>query len=227
MSLTLPENSAAMQELIRMKTYESGTLTTLAAYAETQAKNKTYDFEANKALMKIYQCYPDLADADVIAKLLVLSMMRLPRNDFLMISYLIPQKISSSSPKIALVQKCAEDIEAGRFADFWVSFGASASGADSFPAAGFLEAIRGVIAENVQATFRTISTTMFQEMLGFSSSSELSAFCGASQVVQEVKDGVVIMKSCAETLPRLQHFEEGLHFEDAMKIISSMRKLEA
>lgn len=224
--MSLPENSSVIQELIRNKPYESATLTALTAHVTSQTQTGTYDFDANKALMKIYQCYPDLANADVIANTLVLSMMRLPRNDLLMLSYLVPPKVISSSPKIALVQKCTEEMEAARFADFWAVLASSPVAAETFQAAGFREAIRNVITEIVQATFRTITASMLQDMLGFSSSSELSSFCASSSLVQEIKDGIVLMKPCVETQPRLQHFEEGLRFEDAMKLVLSMRKFE-
>ena len=223
MSAKLPPQSVQIKALISAKPFDPLTVAQLESYASQQATTGTYDFDANKALLKFYQCYPDQLKVDVVASVLVLSLTKLPKNDFLMLSYLIPGRIISGNPKIKTTQKCAELLEGGKFQEFWAEYATNAS--ELFTAAGFTDSIRNLIAENIKFTFKTINSDKFSSMIGLSSS-DVGAFCTSSEHVQELKGSTVVMTSCAENQPRLQHFEESLRFDEALRLVDSLRRTE-
>lgn len=60
---------------------------------EEFARSKEYSLEANLALLKLYQFFPTRANREVIALILVKALTQLPQNDFLLYSYVIPERI--------------------------------------------------------------------------------------------------------------------------------------
>ena len=68
----------ALGLLIRTRPYESDTLQALEGFVATEysSNGATYDFEANRALLKIYQLYPEHLKLDVLANIFILTLYR-------------------------------------------------------------------------------------------------------------------------------------------------------
>ena len=71
-------DSGVLKTLIRTRPYETDTLQALESFVTTQSSSNglIYDFEANKALLKIYQLYPEYFKPDLVANVFTLTLMR-------------------------------------------------------------------------------------------------------------------------------------------------------
>ncbi len=68
----------------------------LEEYVQYQIENRFYDFDANMALLKMYQFDPSNFQADKVADILLLALTNLPKSDFLLCKYLLDtQKVFS------------------------------------------------------------------------------------------------------------------------------------
>lgn len=88
-------NPTAISSLIEANRYNPEILGELQTYLQHQIDHKTYHFEANLAILKLYQFYPAKADKTVIAKILIKALMNLPNTHFLLCSYLINERLVS------------------------------------------------------------------------------------------------------------------------------------
>jgi hypothetical protein len=163
--ITKPSNSHELKTLSFSDPYKL--MTALEAYVAEQATDNKYDFIANKALLKLYQCYPDLLSTEVVTKVLSLSMMRLPSTDYLVLSYLVSGKALTTDPALATLHAASDLLETGKFSSFWALRG---DNKDIFDATNFDQSIREYIIKNVSSTFKNMSTTMLCGMLGLSAS---------------------------------------------------------
>ena len=67
-----------IKSLIKDRPYESDTLQILEAYVATEfsSNNEAYSFDANKALIKIYQAFPEHMKAEVLANIFEMALVR-------------------------------------------------------------------------------------------------------------------------------------------------------
>jgi hypothetical protein len=61
----------------------------LEEYVQYQIDNRFYDFDANMALLKMYQFDPSNFQSDKVADILLLALTNLPKPDFLLCKYLL------------------------------------------------------------------------------------------------------------------------------------------
>ena len=61
----------------------------LEDYVQYQIDNNFYDFDANMALLKMYQFDPVNFQGDKVADILLLALTNLPKSDFLLCKYLL------------------------------------------------------------------------------------------------------------------------------------------
>ena len=61
----------------------------LEEYVQYQLENRFYDFDANMALLKMYQFDPSHFHGDSVANILLLALTNLPKPDFLLCKYLL------------------------------------------------------------------------------------------------------------------------------------------
>lgn len=169
--------------LIENAPYEVSTATSLEGHVTAQLSGKTYDYAANKALLKNYQVNSTAAKADFVARVLVLSLMRLPSSDFLSLTYMIPPSLATNS-KIVTVQKSADMLERGRFREFWEQY---VTAQELFSeAAGFVDSIRLFIISNLRDTFKDMPKALFQQQLGLDNVTVVS-FCDSNKFIEKVR----------------------------------------
>lgn len=92
---TSPMNPTAITTLIEGNRYNPDILGELQTYLQHQIDTNTYHFEANLAILKLYQFHPAKADKTVIAKILIKALTNLPNTHFLLCSYLINERLVS------------------------------------------------------------------------------------------------------------------------------------
>lgn len=169
--------------LVESAPYDVATATGLEAFVVSQLSNKTYDFAANKALLKNYQVNPSIAKADFVSKVLILSLMRLPSSDFLALTYIIPTQLAGNA-NIAVIQKSADSLERGKFREFWEQFVPAQTLFTE--AVGFVDSIRLFIVSNLRDTFKSIPKALFQQQLGLDEASVVS-FCDSNKFIEKVR----------------------------------------
>lgn len=87
----------------------------LEDYVQYQIDNRFYDFDANMALLKMYQFDPTHFNGDCVANILLLALTNLPKSDFLLCKYLLDSRRvkanqfrSSWIPRICLLEVCRQ-----------------------------------------------------------------------------------------------------------------------
>ena len=80
-----------------------------------------YNFETNRALTKLYQFFPHLADESCTALVLLLALLEYPSTDFMALSYLVPDRVQEREP-CATLKRCSDLLEQSQFGTFWVTF---------------------------------------------------------------------------------------------------------
>lgn len=199
--------------------YELSTLTLLENNVARQLRERDYNFDANKALIRSYQVNADQVKVDVVADVMVLSLMHLPSTDFLAISYLLPGKLPLQ-PKLQQIQKFADHLERAEFVEFWELY-KSADKSITANAVGFEDSIRNFIVSNTRETFRNISKKLLQQFLGLSDS-EIDGYCSKCSHVDQISGDSVTLKE-PEVQGKSKQFEARLRLDEALRLVDAVR----
>lgn len=179
-----------IHQLIETALYDAATSQKLEQYLQQQLSTKTYDYHANKSLLQYYQVFPTAIKLDVVCNLLILSLMRLPSNDFLSLVYMLPPKCIGHS-RVLVVQECANCLEKGRYTDFWEEY-ISAPENLFTSANGFVDFIRRYILGNLRDTYTAMPSALFAQQLGLNESS-VEAFCNGNKFIEKVKQSLNVI----------------------------------
>ncbi|KAI8035916.1 hypothetical protein M5D96_011347 [Drosophila gunungcola] len=111
--------SQTIQEMLGcIERYNPDHLKTLEAYVQDQAKNNTYDLEANLAVLKLYQFNPHMLNFDITYTILLKSLTSLPHTDFVMAKcLLLPQQMKDEN--VQTIIDLADILERADFTLFW------------------------------------------------------------------------------------------------------------
>ncbi|KAJ1639530.1 armadillo-type protein [Pavlovales sp. CCMP2436] len=137
------------------------------------ASNGAYDLDENLMLLKLYQFFPEKANAPVIARVLAKALMQLPGNDFLLYMYLIPERVATEAPVLPVVELSAR-LESCQFQAFWADLVTSRELVSCAP--GFDDAIRKYILGIVALTYQIIDLKYLGEILNVSEASALDKY---------------------------------------------------
>jgi hypothetical protein len=173
-----------IHSLIETAPYELGTATKLEALVAQQSSSGRYDFVANKALLRNYQVNSTNAKIDVVASILILSLMRLPSTDFISLNYLIPAQFVSHATVVA-IQEAAALLERGHYLAFWESFVVPSNNVLFQSAVGFVDLVRLFILGNLRDTYTSIPKNLFSQQLGLNESS-IEPFCAGNSFIEKV-----------------------------------------
>eukprot|EP01105_Mastigella_eilhardi_P006890 TRINITY_DN18397_c0_g1_i1.p1 TRINITY_DN18397_c0_g1~~TRINITY_DN18397_c0_g1_i1.p1 ORF type:complete len:215 (-),score=89.63 TRINITY_DN18397_c0_g1_i1:38-682(-) len=129
---------------------------------EQQVSCKTHHFEANTALLMLYQLHPNLAKEDVVVKAAAKALMCLPNTQFTSCMYLLS---SFKSAKLELLAKLAEMLESAQFAAYW-ALADSKDVVDIIACVpGFEDAIRTYICGVLTLTYKKLDVANAQKLL--------------------------------------------------------------
>jgi hypothetical protein len=237
-------SASSIAALLTDAPFEVSTITALENYVSLQkSRSQGYDFNANKALLKAYQCNSrDIVNAQVVADVLVMGLMRLPDKDFFELSYLIPTKLlpqnkvdksdeaQGNVAKVSVVTKCADMLERARYAEFWSELASNEAASAAFSMPGCSDAIRAFILNNTASAFRNIKRTLLFSLLGFSDNAAAgAAFLAASAGVnQAVSTGDVVsfvLRDAAATAggASKKASDLGMQVGDILQLVESIR----
>jgi hypothetical protein len=216
--ITKPSNAHELKTLSFSDPYKL--MTALEAYVAEQAASCQYDFTANKALLKLYQCYPDLLSTEVVTRVLCLSMMRMPSTDYLVLSYLVSGQALSTDPALATLHAASTLLETGKFTAFWALRGDHKA---IFDAKNFDHSIREYIVQNISSTFKNIKVDQLCGMLGLSAGA-LASFQAESAFKFEVSGDNAVFLSNDQVKGTTGQFGGMLRIDEVMRLMDVLPK---
>eukprot|EP00536_Pseudo-nitzschia_multiseries_P007083 jgi/Psemu1/304575/fgenesh1_kg.160_\ len=204
-----------VESLMNKGSYKTSNQSTLEAYVDAQAMGEgDYYFEANKALLKIYQFLPKSVDPNKVALVLLLSMLEYPsaNTDWLALSYLIPERLQKTEP-ISLVLRCCKTLDACKFQEFWETFATLNSCGDKYIEACVgrsTEVLQKAILEAMALTYRSASVEKVLANLKMDASSA-SKLTGIA-CVESVSADTVTFVASSDNVKRGRVFQEGVSY---------------
>ncbi|XP_055345622.1 eukaryotic translation initiation factor 3 subunit K-like [Paramacrobiotus metropolitanus] len=160
-----PEISKILQSNIDK--YNPSNIHIMEDYVEAQAREGHYDLEANLLLLKLYQLNPggsySAARASYVAKVLLMGLMQLPRNDFQICKALTEPELTRVL-RIQDVMRLETSLETCQFDFFWNDLDRcrdTVAGVE-----GFDTAIRNYICSVIGMTNQTIKERQLIGYLG-------------------------------------------------------------
>ncbi|XP_005184925.1 eukaryotic translation initiation factor 3 subunit K [Musca domestica] len=156
--------SQSIQEMLGcIERYNPDHLKTLEAYVEEQAKNNTYDLEANLAVLKLYQFNPHMLNHEITYTILLKCLTNLPHTDFVMAKcLLLPQQMKDET--VQTIIELADILERTDFVLFWQRADVNKSLFRHIT--GFHDSIRKFVCHVIGITFQTIRRDLLKELLG-------------------------------------------------------------
>lgn len=135
----------------------------LTEYLDAQCKDNHYDFEANTAILKLYQFNPGLFKSEVVEKILLKALTNLPHPDFILCELLIDSSKLTCDGIQEIIQM-HKRLELCQFRTFWAEL---ASQEELFKEiVGFKESIRNFVCHIVGIAYQNIKAKSLQELLG-------------------------------------------------------------
>lgn len=142
--------------------YNPDHLNILEAYVTCQAKNNTYDLEANLAVLKLYQFNPNKLNYNITHLILLKALTNFPHTDFTLCKcLLLPAQMDDDTVKTIIY--LADILESCDFALFWLKVGMTDFVSNI---TGFYDSIRKFICHVVGITFQTIEKDYLVRLLG-------------------------------------------------------------
>lgn len=197
-----------VMDLLRSRRYDPLILPKLEEFVDYQVSDRFVDADANLAVLKLYQFYPNKYNPSTVAKILIKALMSLPSPDFLSALYLIPDRKQVDEP-IPVISQLQGLLETGRFKEFWETAGSCAQLLESVP--GSVDGVRDFMLSVIARSYKTINADTLGELLDL----DTKAVAG---VVEKQgwaeKDGVVTTPNNEENQPRPPTKAEQLTFRD-------------
>nr|CAH8834149.1 unnamed protein product [Trichobilharzia regenti] len=145
----------------------------LEQHVSWQISNNEYDFEANLALLRLYQFYPEHFNAEYAKLVLLKAICSQNPTDFTLYKYLIHLEHLSKEP-LSRVVELGFFLETCRFTEFWMRLKENPKLVSSIP--GFRESVYKFIAHIISQTYQRIPKTTLMSLLDISSENDLKHF---------------------------------------------------
>eukprot|EP01111_Echinosteliopsis_oligospora_P013866 TRINITY_DN508_c0_g1_i3.p2 TRINITY_DN508_c0_g1~~TRINITY_DN508_c0_g1_i3.p2 ORF type:complete len:223 (-),score=65.20 TRINITY_DN508_c0_g1_i3:37-705(-) len=218
---TTPES---ITTLIESNRYNPDILGELEKYVQYQVDNKTYDFEANQAILKLYQFHPSKVNKKIVATILLKSLMTLPSTNFLLNSYLVSEKVRATTAdqqhQIEHIFTMANLLETARFSEFWEECGKNRSYVTSL-VPYFEDSIRTFVMGLVGITYQTISKKQLSQAINIQDQQQLSSVISA-QGWKESGDFVAIPPSDDNAHSKSKKGRETFSLDQMAKLLNSV-----
>ncbi|KAG5441936.1 Eukaryotic translation initiation factor 3 subunit K [Clonorchis sinensis] len=137
----------------------------LEQHLNWQASTGEYDFEANLALLRLYQFYPELFNADATRLVLLKALASLNPTDFTICKYLIHLDRLNEEP-LSLVIELGTLLESCQFPDFWLRLRENPNITSGVP--GFRDAMVKFIVQIVRQTYQRIHKSLLLRLFDMS-----------------------------------------------------------
>ncbi|XP_059617214.1 eukaryotic translation initiation factor 3 subunit K [Phlebotomus argentipes] len=158
------EKTITIADMLKsIERYNPEHLKVIEKYVEDQAKDNTYDLEANLAVLKLYQFNPHLLNLDITYLILLKALTNLPHTDFVLCKcLLLPAQTQDETVKE--IMHLVDILEQCDFAMFWARVKLCP---DLFrKITGFFDSIRKFVCHVVGITFQSIEKEYLYRLLG-------------------------------------------------------------
>jgi translation initiation factor 3 subunit K len=202
----------SVEALLAKAPYSATNQATLEAYVDAQAKGEcSYDMNANRSLLRIYQFSPPSTNPTKVALVLLLALLEFPLTDVLALSYLVPARLQKTDA-CAAVLKCANLLESCKFSEFWEASGSIQGGDDQIKSlvASSTEKLQRAILEVLALTYKTASVSKVSAALNVNSGIAISKLNHTS--VESVSGDKVVFVATADNTKRNRVFQDGVNF---------------
>mmetsp|Transcript_14352 Transcript_14352/g.31144 ORF Transcript_14352/g.31144 Transcript_14352/m.31144 type:complete len:252 (-) Transcript_14352:574-1329(-) len=218
----LAKSSADPTTVTQLESYVRAQVDSLygPAALTTSEPSSPYNFDANRALTKLYQFFPHLADESCTALILLLSLLEYPSTDFTALACLVPERVQEREP-CATLSRCSDLLEQSHFSTFWVTFreliiNDSASEelkmAAASPAA--VRKVRGSILNLLGLTYKVAPIGTVLSALDVKDEAALKEYVNgddiAKKIVENVDGDKVVFVSREENTKKSRVFKEAV-----------------
>jgi len=182
--------------LSTVERYNLNNLGKFNRYVELQVSENFYDLEANLAVLKLYQFYPQTYDAQTVYYILLKAITSLPNTDFVLCRCLLgPAQMED--PTITRIAYLSSLLETCQFKSFWAE---KAQDNDVISRIkGFDDAIRKFICHVVNITYQSVDKSLLKELLGSIPDAELRSWI-AKNSWKEEPNGMVFIQNQEDSI---------------------------
>nr|QBH73280.1 eukaryotic translation initiation factor 3 subunit K [Isotomurus palustris] len=169
--------------------YNSNNLPKFERYVQLQVSENSYDLEANLAILKLYQFFPNLYKPEVVSWILLKALTNLPHTDFVLCRCLLgPGQLEDMH--ILRIAYLANLLELCQFKKFWQEKSQDANLISQI--SGFDDSVRKFICHVVNITYQTVDKTALKELLGGITDADLRSWIAKNSWKEEPNNMVFI-----------------------------------
>jgi len=188
--------------------YNSINLHKFERYVELQVSENMYDLEANLAVLKLYQFFPNHYKPDIVCWILLKALASLPNTDFVLCRCLLgPGQLEDMN--IARIAYLANLLELCQFKRFWHEKSQDLALLNRL--SGFDDSIRKFVCHVINITYQTIDKSVLKELLGGISDAELKSWV-AKNGWKEQPNSVVFITNQEENV-KTKNITEKITFD--------------
>mmetsp|Transcript_2867 Transcript_2867/g.8756 ORF Transcript_2867/g.8756 Transcript_2867/m.8756 type:complete len:229 (-) Transcript_2867:272-958(-) len=197
-----------VEELLQTQRYHPDIVPKLEKYVKEQCETGAVNSDANLALLKLYQFYPELHDHASASRVLALSLIAMPETDFLCAQYLIPSRFQTTEPIPKLTQ-LRDLLEEGKFLEFWKRY---KTNRDSLPAVkNFEPSMRLFMLSVIKRTYINIFESDLMKLLNLEES-ELEELLKSQRLAKSPDGRLVKLPPTEENQPKAIKVTEQITF---------------
>lgn len=186
-------------------------------YVQEQAKENTYDLDANLAVLKFYQFNPHMLNMQITQLIMIKAITNLPFSDFVLCKYLL-LPVQMRDDTIKEIIYIADILEQCDFVLFWQHV-QNKDKAELFEKiTGFYDSVRKFVCHVVGTTFQTIDKVYLSRLLGNVDDKQLAQWVKKNSWTLQ-GDIVTIIKQ-EETI-KTKHISEKIDFESLGGVIAN------
>ncbi|CAM9477984.1 unnamed protein product [Phaeothamnion confervicola] len=216
----LPTSYEVIRPVVEHEFFDHRSVPQLEAYVTEQVSTNTYDFEANKALLKLYQFFPDLCKDNIVALVLAKAFMNLPSTDMAALLCILPKQQAAREPAQTLV-RCAEAMETARFSDFWGLIRAEEAADFVEDVPGFADRARRFVVGALAPLFQDVTKEYFEGCVGLSGEA-LAAFVAAHADMVRLDGDRVRFALNRYNQSQPKKFKEAVEFDKMLGVINRL-----
>eukprot|EP00037_Helgoeca_nana_P006282 m.57988 g.57988 ORF g.57988 m.57988 type:complete len:237 (-) comp17161_c0_seq1:1480-2190(-) len=224
-------------DLLRsIERYNPGKLPDFARYIKATCEDQTYDIEAYLAVLKLYQFNPGQVKLDIetVRTILLKALTALPKNDFSLCLYLLPEACHHDKA-IAVLIELYKSLDTCYFEDVWdflrgekdlLKCKVRVDGEDgthehvAVEIVGWVDSIRQYVAHVIMATYQVVDVKVASSMLGGLKGAELKAF--VEKLGWQMAEGDKIFVAHQEERVKSKNIVESIRFDSLVPIMAKM-----
>ena len=218
--MSVPASFEAMRPVVEHEYFDHRAVPQLEQYLEDQVASNTYDCEANRALLKLYSFFPDLAKERSVALVLAKALMNLPASDMQAVVYLLPPPLAQQNP-IANLLRCGEQLERAEFDLFWQETESEDMPVFLEGVPGFRAQARRFIVSALSSVFQSTTREHFESCVGLSGA-DLAQFAAANSELLSLVGGEVIFAKNAVNQRAPKKFKESVEFQQVLRVVKTI-----